>query len=133
MICRSALRTTADIVDNSGHRILDEQRNPAGTYAMGAGHMNVSSAMDPGLVYNLTQWQYASHVCSTLGQAGLRVEPNPWRCSDLPSTHPANLNYPMITVPLQPAGFTVTRSLTNVERPWGRRRHTRSGRTCHRR
>jgi hypothetical protein len=37
--------TTVDIVDNSDHRILDEQRDPANAYKMGAGHINVSRVL----------------------------------------------------------------------------------------
>jgi hypothetical protein len=61
-ICRSALMTTADIVDNSGRGIVDEQLNGADAYKMGAGHINVSRAMNPGLVYDLNERQYAAHV-----------------------------------------------------------------------
>lgn len=116
MICRSALMTTADIVDNG---ILDEQRDLASAYKMGAGHMNVSRAMDPGLVYEINERQYAAHVCSTLGEAALRAvsRNDSWRCSDLPTTHPSNLNYPSITVPLLPIPFTVVRTLMNVAPP----------------
>ncbi|KAF7047222.1 hypothetical protein CFC21_056169 [Triticum aestivum] len=113
---KSALMTTADIVDNSGHGIRDEQLDAANAYKMGAGQINVSRAMDPGLVYELKEGQYAAHVCSTLGEAALRAVAcnNSWRCSELPTTHPSNLNYPSITVPLQPRGFIVVRTLTNV-------------------
>ena len=96
---------------------------------MGAGHINVSRAMDPALVYELDERQYATHVCSTLGEAALRAvsRNDSWRCSELPTTHPSNLNYPSITVPLQAAGFSMV-SL------WGhRRRHTRPRWSCPRR
>lgn len=110
--------TTADIVDNSGRGIVDEQLNGADVYKMGAGHINVSRAMNPGLVYDLNERQYAAHVCSTLGEDALRAvaRNDQWNCSELPTTHPSNLNYPSITVPLQPApaGFSVVRTLTNV-------------------
>jgi hypothetical protein len=39
------LMTTVDIIDNFGHRILDEQRDPANAYKMGAGHINVSKVL----------------------------------------------------------------------------------------
>ena len=46
IICRSTLMTTVDIVvDNSGHHILDEQRDPANAYKMGARHINVSRVL----------------------------------------------------------------------------------------
>lgn len=35
MICRSGLMTTADIVDNSGHCIQDEQLDTTNAYKMG--------------------------------------------------------------------------------------------------
>ncbi|CAN6296392.1 unnamed protein product [Urochloa humidicola] len=115
--------TTADTV---GHRVEDEQLDIANAYKMGAGHINVSRAMDPGLVYDRNEQQYAAHVCSTLGEVALRAvsRNDSWRCSELP-TRPrhapvqhSNLNYPsIITAPLQPAGFYVVRMLTNVAPP----------------
>ncbi|KAF7076538.1 hypothetical protein CFC21_081172 [Triticum aestivum] len=106
---KSALMTTADIVDNSGNGIQDEQLDAAKAYKLGAGHINVSMAMDPGLVYELNEGQYAAHVCSTLGEAALHAisRNDSWRCSELPTVHLSNLNYPSITVALQPTGFTV--------------------------
>ena len=64
---RLALMTTADFLDNTGRLlILDEHRNldqPAGLYATGAGHVNISRAMDPGLAYDLDESEYAGYLC----------------------------------------------------------------------
>ncbi|AQK88785.1 Subtilisin-like protease SBT1.5 [Zea mays] len=44
---KSAMLTTADRLDNGGQPILDEQHAEATSFAMGAGHVNVSRATDP--------------------------------------------------------------------------------------
>jgi hypothetical protein len=75
--------------------------------------------MDTKLVYGLNKRQYAAHVCSTLGEAALRAvsRNDSWRCSELPTTHPSNLNYPSIMVTLQTMGFSVVRTPTNITPP----------------
>ena len=113
---KSAIMTTSDAVDRSGGPILDEQRRNADAYATGAGHVNPARAADPGLVYDLGAADYAGYICALLGEAALAViarDPS-LSCAKLPKTPEAELNYPAITVPLQPAPFTVRRTVTNV-------------------
>ena len=114
---KSAIMTTSDAVDRSGGPILDEQRRNADAYATGAGHVNPARAADPGLVYDLGAADYASYICALLGEAALAViarDSSSLSCAKLPKTPEAELNYPAITVPLQPAPFTVRRTVTNV-------------------
>ena len=108
--------TTSDAVDRSGGPILDEQRRNADAYATGAGHVNPARAADPGLVYDLGAADYASYICALLGEAALAViaRDSSLSCAKLPKTPEAELNYPTIKVPLQPAPFTVRRTVTNV-------------------
>lgn len=111
--------TTSDAVDKDGEPILDEQRRKANAYATGAGHVNPGRAADPGLVYDIDDADYASYVCTFLGEAALAVvaRNSSLSCTKLPRTAEAQLNYPTIKVPLQPAAFTVKRTVTNVGPP----------------
>jgi len=114
---KSAIMTTSDAVDRSGGPILDEQRRNADAYATGAGHVNPARAADPGLVYDLGAADYAGYICALLGEAALAViaRDSSLSCAKLPKTPEAELNYPTIKVPLQPAApFTVKRTVTNV-------------------
>ncbi|PAN15510.1 hypothetical protein PAHAL_2G493200 [Panicum hallii] len=113
---KSAIMTTSDAVDRNGGPILDEQHRNANAYATGAGHVNPARATDPGLVYDLGAADYASYICALLGEAALAViaRDSSLSCGKLPKTPEAELNYPTIKVPLQPAPFTVTRTVTNV-------------------
>jgi subtilisin family serine protease len=116
---KSAIMTTSDAVDKDGSPILDEQRRKANAYATGAGHVNPTRAADPGLVYDLDAADYASYICGLLGEAALVVvaRNSSLSCDKLPRTAEAQLNYPTIKVPLQPAPFTVKRTVTNVGPP----------------
>lgn len=60
---RSAIMTTADVLDRYGKPILDGSE-PASLLAMGAGHINPSRALDPGLVYDIEPQDYVIHLCS---------------------------------------------------------------------
>ncbi|RLN20071.1 hypothetical protein C2845_PM02G16600 [Panicum miliaceum] len=113
---RSAILTTSDAVDKNGGPIMDERRGRAGAHATGAGYVNPIRAADPGLVYDLSVPEYAGYICSLLGDRGLAaiVRNSSLSCSSLPRMPVAQLNYPTITVPLQPAPFTVNRMAANV-------------------
>ncbi|XP_004959904.1 subtilisin-like protease SBT1.6 [Setaria italica] len=113
---KSAIMTSSDTVDKDGGPILDEQRRKANAYATGAGHVNPARAADPGLVYDLDAADYASYICGLLGEATLAVvaRNSSLSCEKLSRTAEAQLNYPTIKVPLQPAPFTLKRTVTNV-------------------
>lgn len=116
---KSSILTTSDAVDTNGGPILDEQHEKAGAHAIGAGHVNPTRAADPGLVYDLGVPEYAAYLCALLGdraQATI-VRNGSLSCAKLPKTPEAQLNYPTITVPLQPTPFTVNRTVTNVRPP----------------
>lgn len=96
--------------------MLDQHEKKASAYATGAGHVNATRAVDPGLVYDLGVLDYGSYICSLFGEAALHAisRNKTWSCSELPKMTEAMLNYPSITVPLQLAPFTVRRTLTIV-------------------
>ncbi|KAF6995640.1 hypothetical protein CFC21_012102 [Triticum aestivum] len=113
---KSAILTTADIMDSTGGPILDEQHQRATAYAMGAGHVNPTKAVDPGLVYDLGITEYAGYICALLGDQDLAFITRDPRlsCKMLPKIPEAQLNYPTITVPLKTRPFTVHRTATNM-------------------
>ncbi|XP_020587639.1 LOW QUALITY PROTEIN: subtilisin-like protease SBT1.2 [Phalaenopsis equestris] len=114
---KSALLTTADVVDRSGKPISDEKRKPADFYALGAGHVNPEKAMNPGLVYDLKKEDYFPYFCGlgydeTLISVIVDREVN---CSVVGSIMEAELNYPSFSVELGVGERVVlNRTLTNV-------------------
>ncbi|KAI0513862.1 hypothetical protein KFK09_009894 [Dendrobium nobile] len=97
---RSAIMTTADVLDRYGKPIMDGVE-PAGFFAMGAGHINPSQAMDPGLVYDIEPEDYVIHLCSH-GYTKSEMFAITHRIVDCHDTMKKNklfnLNYPSISV-----------------------------------
>lgn len=116
---KSAMMTTAYVVNSTGGSVLDEKHGKADAYAMGAGHVNPTRAADPGLVYDLGVTDYAGYICWLLGDRGLTtiVRNKSLTCAKLPKVRDVELNYPTITVPLKPTAFMVNRTVTNVGPP----------------
>ncbi|KAL0324379.1 UNVERIFIED_CONTAM: Subtilisin-like protease SBT1.2 [Sesamum calycinum] len=118
---KSAIMTTADVVNLARHPIEDEQFVPASIFATGAGHVNPSRANDPGLVYDIQPKDYIPYLCGlnyTNREVGFflqrRVD-----CSVESSIPEAQLNYPafVITFSFQSTSQTYTRTVTNVGDP----------------
>ncbi|KAM0066880.1 putative tripeptidyl-peptidase II [Helianthus debilis subsp. tardiflorus] len=62
---RSAMMTTADILDNNKDIIIDMIASKPGTSLdYGAGHVNPNKAMDPGLVYDIQPQDYINYLCA---------------------------------------------------------------------
>ncbi|VAH19976.1 unnamed protein product [Triticum turgidum subsp. durum] len=118
-IMRSALMTTASTRDNSGGRIMDEQRDPdpAALYATGAGHVDLARAMDPGLAYDIDTAQYIGYLCSNFGEMAMRAvtRNSSGLCSDHEGVPQEQLNYPSIVVTLFQQQQLVVRTLTNLQ------------------
>ncbi|CAI9103489.1 OLC1v1001980C1 [Oldenlandia corymbosa var. corymbosa] len=92
---RSAMMTTADTLDNTGKPIKDigTNYNVASPLAMGAGHVNPNSALDPGLIYDATLQDYINLLCSmnlTHSQISSITRTTSYDCSS-PSS---DINYP---------------------------------------
>ncbi|KAL6978740.1 hypothetical protein U1Q18_041010 [Sarracenia purpurea var. burkii] len=119
---KSAIMTTADVTDHSGRPIMDGD-NPAGIFAVGAGHVNPERAMDPGLIYDIRPDDYIAHLC-TLGYTRLEIFTITHRnesCREiLQANRHFSLNYPSISVIFR-NGTTrkkmIRRRLTNVGSP----------------
>ncbi|XP_024543761.1 CO(2)-response secreted protease isoform X1 [Selaginella moellendorffii] len=62
---RSALMTTATILDNTNSPISDFNKSTSGPFDTGAGEINPAKALDPGLVYDITPQDYISYLCES--------------------------------------------------------------------
>ncbi|GFP89040.1 subtilisin-like protease [Phtheirospermum japonicum] len=118
---RSAMMTTASLTDNSFDPMVDEStKKPATPYDFGAGHLNLERAMDPGLVYDLTDNDYVSFLCGIeYGPKTIQVITRSRVNCPMRKPMPENLNYPSIAA-LFPSGSkgvsskTFFRMVTNV-------------------
>jgi hypothetical protein len=113
---KSAIMTTADVLNRAGKPIADYTMIPANIFATGAGHVNPSKANDPGLVYDIQPDDYIPYLC------GLNYTDNEMKmitqrttkCMEVKSIPEAQLNYPSFSVVLRSISQTFTRTLTNV-------------------
>ncbi|XP_039137870.1 subtilisin-like protease [Dioscorea cayenensis subsp. rotundata] len=117
---RSAIMTTANRYDLDGNPILDdydEHINRANITDMGSGQVNPVAANDPGLIYDINPEQYIQYLCG-LGYNDTQVSivaSNSVQCSVVGSIAPEDLNYPSISIYLDPLKSKfVNRTLTNV-------------------
>ncbi|KAJ0667864.1 putative cucumisin [Helianthus annuus] len=96
---KSAIMTTASTVNKQLQPMTDESTGNATTpYDFGAGHLNLDLAMDPGLVYDLTNQDYVSFLCS-IGYGAKTIQVitrSPAACPMRRKPAPENLNYPSI-------------------------------------
>lgn len=118
---KSAIMTTADVTDHSGKPIMDGDKQ-AGVFALGAGHVNPGSALDPGLVYDIRPDEYVTHLC-TLGYTNSEVFSITHKNVSCPRILLMNrgfsLNYPSISVIFKGRvrSKMIRRRVTNVGSP----------------
>ncbi|XP_038903594.1 subtilisin-like protease SBT5.4 [Benincasa hispida] len=115
---KSAIMTTAKTRDNSLHPILDSTGLKATPLAYGAGHVNPNSAMDPGLVYDITIDDYLNFLCARGYNATQikRISKKIFVCDR--SFKVTDLNYPSISVTgLKTGHVTINRKVKNVGSP----------------
>ncbi|KAL3645614.1 hypothetical protein CASFOL_010794 [Castilleja foliolosa] len=118
-VIKSAIVTTANQVNLAGNPIEDEKWSPASVFATGAGHVNVSRANDPGLVYDIQPDDYIPYLCGlnyTNKQVSVIVQRNV-DCSRVKSIPEAQLNYPSFSISIKSTPETYTRTVTNVGEP----------------
>ncbi|KAJ0105034.1 hypothetical protein Patl1_18592 [Pistacia atlantica] len=99
---KSAIMTTADLLNIEGKPIVDETLEPADIFGIGAGHVNPSRANNPGLVYDIQPDDYIPYLCG-LGYSDEEVSYIVHRtvnCSHIPSITEGQLNYPSFYVTL---------------------------------
>ncbi|XP_050133696.1 subtilisin-like protease SBT5.3 [Malus sylvestris] len=115
---KSAIMTTAVTRDNSMEPLLNASFYEATPFSYGAGHVNPNSAMDPGLVYDLSLNDYLNFLCA-IGYNETQIEmfsEEMYMCSK-PAISLTSLNYPSITVPKISGSLEVTRTVKNVGSP----------------
>ncbi|KAL3645617.1 hypothetical protein CASFOL_010797 [Castilleja foliolosa] len=115
-VIKSAIVTTANQVNLAGNPIEDETWSPANVFVTGAGHVNVSRANDPGLVYDIQPDDYIPYLCGlnyTNKEVSVIVQRNV-DCSRVKSIPEAQLNYPSFSIFLKSSPKTYTRTVTNV-------------------
>ncbi|KAH7691570.1 Tripeptidyl-peptidase II protein [Dioscorea alata] len=117
---QSALITTANTFDLDGKPIFDEAtlNDSANILQRGAGQVNVTKAMDPGLVYNIEPDDYVAYLCGIFSNNSQDVQiftkNNTQNCTR--SISGDQLNYPSIGIQMasRSASTTISRTLTNV-------------------
>lgn len=123
---RSALMTTAYTVDNRGGTMLDESTGNVSTVMdFGAGHVHPQKAMEPGLVYDISSFDYVDFLCnSNYTDKNIRVVTRKSAdCSGAKKAgHSGNLNYPSLSAVFQQYGkhkmsTHFIRTVTNVGDP----------------
>ncbi|KAK6137659.1 hypothetical protein DH2020_028585 [Rehmannia glutinosa] len=114
---KSAIMTTATQINPNQGRIIDQRNLPADIFAIGAGHVNPSLAMNPGLVYDITSRDYISYLCSLYDEKQVAIivrEKIDCHGSDYQGLPEAELNYPSFAVKLGNTSLTYSRTVTNV-------------------
>ncbi|KAM5572672.1 subtilisin-like protease [Rosa sericea] len=115
---KSAMMTTADVLNLGGELIVDERHAPANIFATGAGHVNPSKANDPGLIYDTQPDDYIPYMCGLnyTDQQITVVTRKLVKCSEVEAIPEAQLNYPTFSLFIDPAGKpqNYTRTVTNV-------------------
>lgn len=113
---RSAMMTTADILDNANNPIMDIITGVTGTpLDFGGGHVNPNKAMDPGLVYDIGVQDYINYMCA-LNYTTIQLQ-TITRRSNVSCEASIDLNYPSFIVILNntnTTSYTFKRVLTNV-------------------
>ncbi|XP_027182434.1 subtilisin-like protease SBT1.2 [Coffea eugenioides] len=114
---KSAIMTTANFTNVTSSPIIDERRVPADIFMIGAGQVNASRALDPGLVYDIQPNDYIPYLCG-LGYSDQNVRTivgKPVTCSTVSSIPEAQLNYPSFAIQLpQNTTQRYSRIVTNV-------------------
>ncbi|KAH6754779.1 hypothetical protein C2S53_020144 [Perilla frutescens var. hirtella] len=119
---KSAIMTTADVVNLAKNPIEDERFVPADVLATGSGHVNPSRANDPGLIYDIQPEDYIPYLCGlnyTNRQVGSILQRRV-NCTEESSIPEAQLNYPSFSITFSvesSASQTYTRTVTNVGEP----------------
>ncbi|KFK28394.1 hypothetical protein AALP_AA8G509300 [Arabis alpina] len=115
---RSALMTTAYQTYKDGKPILDiATGKPSTPFDHGSGHVSPTTAINPGLIYDLTTEDYLGFLCA-LNYTSSQIRSVARRnltCDSSKSYSVADLNYPSFAVNVDGAGaYKYTRTVTSV-------------------
>ncbi|ONI06851.1 hypothetical protein PRUPE_5G085300 [Prunus persica] len=97
---KSAIMTTADVLNLIGKPIVDEWLRPADIFAIGAGHVNPSKAIDPGLIYDIQAEDYIPYLCGlNYTEKQIRIlTQQAVNCSQVGAIEETQLNYPSFSI-----------------------------------
>ncbi|KAJ8545416.1 hypothetical protein K7X08_017999 [Anisodus acutangulus] len=111
---KSAIMTTADLVNLGNNLIEDERHLPANIFTIGAGHVNPSRANYPGLIYDIQPQDYVPYLCG-LNYSDKQVSEILQKKVQCTISIPqAELNYPSFSIKLGSETQEYTRAVTNV-------------------
>ncbi|KAF8027433.1 hypothetical protein BT93_E0361 [Corymbia citriodora subsp. variegata] len=115
---KSAIITTAATSNRKGQPIVDEKLQPADIFATGAGHVDASKAVDPGLIYDIGEAEYIPYLCGlnySDENISLIVQKEV-TCSGIKGIPDYQLNYPSITLRFKASvtKVSVKRTVKNV-------------------
>ncbi|MQM15619.1 hypothetical protein Taro_048565, partial [Colocasia esculenta] len=118
---KSAMMTTALMLDPKNAPISDQDGNQASNFALGSGQVDPTAANDPGLVYDLGPDDYVKYLCGLYADSQVSlIARRLVRCSTVGAIDESQLNYPSFRVFLDAAGdytSSITRTVTNVGEP----------------
>ncbi|CAB4279727.1 unnamed protein product [Prunus armeniaca] len=100
---KSAIMTTANVLNLAGKPIVDQRLEPADIFATGAGHVNPSKANDPGLVYDTQPKDYIPYLCGLnyTDQQIQLITKQAVICSQVEAIPEAQLNYPSFSIKIR--------------------------------
>ncbi|KAG2316937.1 hypothetical protein Bca52824_020059 [Brassica carinata] len=115
---RSALMTTAYNTYKDGKPIIDIATVESSTpFGHGAGHVSPTTAVNPGLIYDLTTEDYLDFLCALNYNSSLIriISRGNYACDPSKSYSVADLNYPSFAVNVDGSEtYKYTRTVTNV-------------------
>ncbi|KAK9130881.1 hypothetical protein Sjap_011368 [Stephania japonica] len=112
--------TTAMVLDKKWkHITVDHTGRRGNPFDFGAGFLNPTGVLNPGLVYNAQSEDYKAFLCSVgYDEKSLHlVTGDNSTCNKRIYQSAVDLNYPSISVSNLRDSYSVTRTLTNVGRP----------------
>ncbi|GAV91380.1 Peptidase_S8 domain-containing protein, partial [Cephalotus follicularis] len=116
----SAMMTSADVFDNSGSPILAQSTNqllPATPFDFGAGSINATRAIDPGLIFDAQFEHYVQFLCAVPSIDGKAVRrATGIGCPTMKRAWCSDLNAPSITISNLVESRIVIRQVTNVSK-----------------
>lgn len=117
---KSAMMTTASIIDNRNGVLTDESTTSEATpFEYGSGHVRAEKALNPGLVYDLSERDYVNFLCSQPGYTPKRIAVfSSLTCPVVPP-RVEDMNYPSFSavfteLSLLPVSTTFQRTVTSV-------------------
>ncbi|PIA24891.1 hypothetical protein AQUCO_15500002v1 [Aquilegia coerulea] len=113
---KSAIMTTATILDKKWKRItVDPTGRKGNPFDYGAGFVNPTKVLNPGLVYDSQPLDYKKFLCSIgYNDKSLHLITSDNSTCNQNFSAASNLNYPSITLSDLRESYSVTRTVTNV-------------------